>query len=87
VLALIVSPRRIVLGGGVGRRPGVLRAARRGLATQLSGYLTRPQPDELDSYLVEPGFGSDSGLFGALALAQGQGEQEKLSARALSPPS
>ena len=70
-LALTVSPRRIVLGGGVGRRPGVLRAARRGMAAQLSGYLVRPRPDELDSYLVEPGLGSDSGLFGALALAPG----------------
>ncbi len=85
-LTLIVSPRRIVLGGGVGRRPSVLRAARRGLAAQLSGYLVRPQPEDLESYLVEPGLGSDSGLFGALALAQGYGEQEKLSALALSPP-
>jgi fructokinase len=69
-LTLIVSPRRIVLGGGVGRRPGVLEAARRSLAWQLSGYLIRPRPDELDRYLVGPTLGSDSGLFGALALAQ-----------------
>jgi fructokinase len=84
-LTLIVSPRRIVLGGGVGRRPGVLEAARRKLEEQLSGYLVRPRPDEIDSYLVEPGLGSDSGLFGALALAQDHGEQAKLSASALSP--
>ena len=85
-LAFIASPRKIVLGGGVGRRPRVLEAARRKLAAQLSGYLVRPRADELDGYLVEPRLGADSGLFGALALAQGYGEQAKLSALALSPP-
>ena len=85
-LALVVSPQRIVLGGGVGRRPRVLKAARRSLASQLSGYLVRPDADDLTSYLVEPGLGADSGLFGALALARDYGEQEKLSADVLSPP-
>jgi fructokinase len=85
-LTLIVSPQRIVLGGGVGRRPRVLEAARRKLEAQLSGYLVRPRSAELDSYLVEPGLGTDAGLFGALALAQDYGEHAKLSALALSPP-
>lgn len=85
-LALVVSPQRIVLGGGVGRRPAVLRSARARLSSQLAGYLARPPPEEMESYLVGPGLGADSGLFGALALAQGYGEQAKLSALALSPP-
>lgn len=85
-LALIVSPQRIVLGGGVGRRPKVLEAARRSLATQLAGYLARPGAQDMETYLVGPGLGADSGLYGALALAQDQGVQAKLSADALSPP-
>jgi fructokinase len=71
-LALIVSPRRIVLGGGVGRRPRVLQAARRSLEAHLSGYLARPKAEDLGSYLVAPALGADSGLLGALALAQGR---------------
>ena len=69
-LALIVSPQRIVLGGGVGRRPKVLEAARSSLALQLGGYLARPRTDEFEAYVVGPALGSDSGLYGALALAQ-----------------
>ena len=84
-LALIVSPRRIVLGGGVGRRPKVLEAARRSLAAQLGGYLARPTTGDMQTYLVGPGLGADSGLYGALALAQDQGAQAKLSADAASP--
>ena len=68
-LALTVSPHRIVLGGGIGRQPRVLQAARRSLAADLGGYLVRPQTDALDDYLVPPVLGPDSGLLGALALA------------------
>ncbi len=72
-LALIASPRRIVLGGGVGRRQGVLHAARRSLASHLAGYLARPGAGEMESFLVGPALGPDSGLYGALALAQDHG--------------
>jgi len=76
-LALIVSPRRIVLGGGVGRRPAVLQAARRSLDASLSGYLVRPTSGELHRYLVRPALGPDSGLFGALGLAAEQRTSRK----------
>ena len=69
-LALIVSPQRIVLGGGVGRRPRVLDAARSSLVHQLGGYLARPRADDIEAYLVGPALAADSGLYGALALAQ-----------------
>jgi len=82
-LALIVSPQRIVLGGGVGRRPKVLEAARRSLAVQLAGYLARPGTEDMESFLVAPALGADAGLYGALALAHG--EQAKLPADAVSP--
>jgi fructokinase len=84
-LALIVSPQRIVLGGGVGRRPKVLDAARRSLSAQLGGYLVRPSAEDMATYLVGPALGADSGLYGALALAQDQGVQAKLSADPTSP--
>ncbi|HEY5409541.1 MAG TPA: ROK family protein [Caulobacteraceae bacterium] len=85
-LAFIVSPQRIVLGGGVGRRPKVLGAARFSLAAELGGYLARPRAEDMESFLVGPELGADSGLFGALALAQYHGVQAKLSANAASPP-
>ena len=84
-LVFILSPQRIVLGGGVGRRPKVLEAARRSLAEQLGSYLARPKTEHMEYYLVGPALGADSGLYGALALAHDQGAQAKLSAELTSP--
>jgi fructokinase len=67
-LALVLSPERIVVGGGVGQRPSLLRAVRVRLAAQLAGYLTLPP---LDTFLVPPGLGNRAGILGAIALAAG----------------
>jgi fructokinase len=71
-LTLIVSPRRIVIGGGIGARPEVLSFSRESLVRCLNAYIShevltfRPQ-----DYLVAPGLGQWSGLMGALALGLG----------------
>jgi len=68
-LSLIASPERIILGGGVGRRPEVLEKARAGLAATLNGYVGRIDAS-LDRYLQPPGLGAVSGLMGAFVLAE-----------------
>lgn len=65
-LALITSPRRIILGGGVGQRPGVRAAADVAMRRHLGGYIPLPGPD---GFIVEPGLGNLSGVLGAIALA------------------
>jgi fructokinase len=65
-LALVLSPERIVVGGGVGQRPSLLAAVRAELAAQLAGYLTLPP---LDAFVVPPGLGARAGVLGAVALA------------------
>ncbi len=65
-LALVLSPERIVVGGGVGQRPSLLASVRLELAAQLGGYLTLPP---LDRFVVPPGLGPRSGILGAIALA------------------
>lgn len=69
MLALTAAPERIVIGGGVGRRPEVLAEARRALGTALAGYVAALPEPVLDRYLVSPGLGGRSGLFGAMAMA------------------
>jgi fructokinase len=70
-LIVTLSPRRIVLGGGVLKGPGVLASARRHVRELLNGYLRVPAIlDHLDDYLVSPGLGDFSGVRGALALAE-----------------
>lgn len=72
-VALTVSPQRIVVGGGVGRRPAVLASARAAFEAALAGYIDVRAPDGSEM-LVGPDLGEHSGLFGALALALDEGE-------------
>lgn len=67
-VCLVASPERIVIGGGVGRRPAVLSAAREALERTLNGYVSQIS-ERTSEFLVAPGLGAHSGLFGAMALA------------------
>lgn len=59
-----VVPDVIVLGGGVGSRAGLHTRLPDLLAQSLAGYLPVPR-------LVTPGLGPDSGVIGAMLLADG----------------
>jgi fructokinase len=70
-LSLTLSPRRIILGGGVMEQPQLIPLIRGKLMNQLNGYLLIPQVGrEIDQYIVSPGLGSRSGLLGSLALGR-----------------
>ncbi|HEU5315466.1 MAG TPA: ROK family protein [Chloroflexota bacterium] len=78
---LVLSPRRIVLGGGVFHQTHLLPRVRARLAGQLAGYITRPElASAIDDYVVAPHFAQDAGLYGAFALAMsgGSGAQPPL---------
>ena len=69
-LSLTTAPKRIIIGGGVGSNPQVLNAARKHLLMRLGGYLTDLDSAEtLESFLVPPSLGAQSGVLGAIALA------------------
>lgn len=68
-LTAVVSPQRIIIGGGVLGMPGLLEATRVTMMETLGGYLTVDASD----YLVPPGLGTRSGVLGAIALAQDLG--------------
>lgn len=70
-LVCTLSPRRIVLGGGVMAGPGVWPTLRRETQRLLAGYISAPAVlERIDDYLVPPGLGERSGRLGALALAR-----------------
>ena len=66
----VLSPERIVIGGGVLRTPGLLELVRRHIAALLNGYLQTPAVRDLGSYVTLPALGSRSGVLGAIALAE-----------------
>ncbi|WP_068784876.1 ROK family protein [Paenibacillus phocaensis] len=67
---LILSPEKIVMGGGVMKQVQLFPLIRRKVQELLSGYVQhRSLIEEIDSYIVPPGLGDNAGLSGALALA------------------
>ena len=66
-----LSPRRIVLGGGVMRHVRLFPMIRAELGRLLNGYVqARALVDGMDSYVVPPELGNRAGVLGALALAE-----------------
>jgi fructokinase len=67
---MVLSPQRIVLGGGVMNQPALLPLVRREVVRLLGGYVQAPAVlEQIDEYIVAPGLGNRSGMLGALALA------------------
>jgi fructokinase len=65
-----LSPRRIVLGGGVMQQSHLFKLIQRELAQLLNGYIrTSEITDHLEQYVVPPKLGSCAGVLGALQLA------------------
>jgi len=69
----VLSPQRIVLGGGLMRAPGLLPRVRERLVALIGGYLRSPSLDDIEAYLTAPSLGERAGVLGAIALAQDAG--------------
>lgn len=75
-LVCMLSPQRIIIGGGVATQPTLLPMARQRLRELLAGYLRAPeltQQDAMERYIVPPGLGGDAGVIGAIELARDAG--------------
>jgi fructokinase len=76
-IVCIVSPQRVIIGGGV-RKGGRLGnqaffdMVRKGLQKTLNAYVASPvfQADGIREYVVAPQLGDDAGVCGAMALAR-----------------
>ena len=65
----MLSPQRIILGGGVMHQPHLFPMIREEVARFLNGYLqTHELVNEIDHFIVPPGLGDNAGIKGALAL-------------------
>jgi fructokinase len=70
-LVCTLSPKRIILGGGVMKNPGLIENIRRKVVKLLNNYIVSPEISErIDNYIVAPGLGDMAGVLGAIALAQ-----------------
>jgi fructokinase len=73
-----LSPQRVVIGGGVMQQPHLLPMVQQQVRELLNGYIQSPAIlEHIDEYIVAPGLGSQSGVVGAMALAERAAEQER----------
>lgn len=69
--ALTLSPKKIIVGGGVMKHPGLLPKIRVKTKVLLNGYIKHEQIlTKIDEYIVAPGLGDLAGISGAIALAE-----------------
>lgn len=66
---LILSPEKIILGGGVMKQKQLYPLIRQEFKKLLNGYVEIP---DLDEYIVSPGLGDDAGITGSLILAKNE---------------
>lgn len=67
---MTAAPNRVVMGGGVMNQRGLFPMIREGVTELLSGYMDCPETSDMDEYIVPSPLKGDSGILGALVLAQ-----------------
>jgi fructokinase len=80
-IVCVLSPERVILGGGVMSRGQLFPAIRKQLRALLNGYVKTPAiTRDNEAFVVPPGLGRRSGVLGAIALAESaavsRGEEE-----------
>jgi fructokinase len=67
----VLSPERVVIGGGVMNRHGLLELVHREIVALMNGYLSAPVlSDGISGFVTMPALGGRAGVIGALALAE-----------------
>jgi fructokinase len=67
----VLSPERIVVGGGVARRDALLPLVRHEVVSLMNGYLdSTVVRDGISDYITPPVLGTRAGVLGAIALAE-----------------
>ena len=68
-LVCVLSPQRIIMGGGVMNQPELITKVREKTATYLNDYIQHPAiTDHINEYIVPPALGGRAGVLGAIAL-------------------
>jgi fructokinase len=65
--ALTLSPKKVILGGGVMNVPGLLEQIRTKFISYNNGYLAHLE--SVENYIVRPGLGEDVGIIGCFLLS------------------
>ncbi len=65
---LIMSPRKIILGGGIMNQQQLFPLVREKVVSLLNGYIKSKEIENIETYIVPASLNGDQGLLGALKL-------------------
>lgn len=68
-IILTICPKKIILGGGVMNQEQLFPMIRSKVRTNINGYITTKELEDIDNYIVPAGLGGKQGVMGALKLA------------------
>ena len=74
---MILSPERIILGGGVTHQEHMMPLVRKEVQRQLAGYIKTKELEDIENYIVLPSLNDNQGIMGALKLALDELEYER----------
>lgn len=74
---MVISPQRIVIGGGVMHQEHLLPLIREEVKRQLAGYIDTKELLNMDQYVVLPSLNDNQGIMGALKLGLNEFQLEK----------
>ena len=69
-LTATLSPQKIILGGGVSQKPGLIDLVAKQFTKLWGDYLPLPGSGSVSDYIVLPQLAPEAGLVGAIMLAQ-----------------
>lgn len=67
---MVLSPERIILGGGVMKQKQLFPLVRTQVVRLINGYLKTKELNDLDNYIVSNSLGDNQGILGALEIAK-----------------
>lgn len=67
---MVVSPERIILGGGVMHQEQLFPMIRNKVMEMINGYLNTKQLQDMNNYIVPASLNDDQGIMGCLRLAE-----------------
>lgn len=67
---MTISPKRIILGGGVMHQEQLFPLIRKEVEKLMNGYLTTKEMKDLDNYIVSASLNDDQGIMGCIQLAK-----------------
>lgn len=75
---MVLSPQRIILGGGVMHQEHMMPLVREEVKRQMAGYIRTKELTDMEHYIVLPSLKDNQGIMGALKLAVNEYELEKI---------